>query len=1516
MKSERKKTPSPLRYLCGILAVWTVLIGFSKFAGGRVGSGSIRIPAAALLLIVIPAAVFAISRLGTHCVYIRSHSGALRRGTALLGALTLSLSAFTLPAEATVSGSLSVANIGWNETAFSEGTPGKGTATNKTASSSWAANGTQITGTVTPAESSENSGGGGCGGSSSTTTYYYSSGATSTLTITNQSAEKSLLTFSYTVPSPSAGTLTIDGTAQTKASSFSKTLEPNGTVLIKLTTSANPASSTSSNPSGYAASATLSNLSLTSLNRDISVTFAQPVHGSYTVNVGSTKLNVGETCTKPVTTQYTLSARADANYVFDGWYVNDTKVSVAATYTTAFSDDCTVEARFAEEPLFSVIQMSDQTADKSAYVEVNSSYYHEIGDSKSKKGSSHTNVGTSGNNSYGEPTYFPYSTWSASDGAIQSSASGTATGDNQTTLGYSSASATLYSDIIRVKCKENCIITFDSSMDAQSVQIANSNGASDNQYGVFLYYYTTASDRANAGTIRTNGTAEFKGSKQTSGKASTRVVVNKGEYLYLHAYAKTRKEKFIASGHITDNYSYTAKISNFTVTPNTIEHTLTTGNRDNTGAVLKYGSVKINGTAKSVSSGTCDYKAAENATLTLTPGTAPTGYTFIGWHNVTDNKYDYTSSTYTVKMTNDYEVYPIYVPAMTITADGDNGYESATYQYKSLSGGMVPSNGQLFVARGPIQSNGGNPAFYTSLKDAFAATDTVFLLAWDTINGSLTIPVGKTLVIPDRLADPGPDASQPEQVTSSTGISSYCKVTLNGNLTVNGKLVVNGMQSSTASGRAAGSIGYLSLSDKATVTVNSGGELCGYGQIRGGSITAENGSTVRELMEISDRRTALVMKEIVDQKSSKRVFPFNNFSIKTIESPVTYASGAKLYAQYSVMLEGNNHSAGAVLIFGSSGALFNLTRGSMTKSFDLDTDKTIYRLNEGGEMGTGSFQLDVKFSVASYGGTTITIKSQDYWMPLNAGFDLRTAGDMTVNNDFKFLPGASLSVEKGGTCTVASSAKLLFYRLNDYDTRGIGNGTYQKGYSAKVYPVNATNLPGGGYTHPKLDTVGSARLNVDGEMIVNGGLYVSDELVSQSNQGFTGTEPVDGVNKTRQEINQAYFKLYPNGYNVLTGTGSINMTTALTNSNVNEAMTSQNTNDPAWAKIPISPIKGLKADATADTPENYQSLNTQATYYGVYRPGNFYVWTTEKPEIAKIVGGGNETTTYRSLADAVQAYTAGTGYIQMLKDSTEPGFTVSQNVTLDLNGKTVTLAGDLTVAEGCTLSGMDSSSKEYAAPSGKIVGKVTGYAPTYQTPTVTTTDGDTYDRYVAIPGTEADGNTPNLSFHHFNISVTGYHFELATGDTPQCALFFIGKFQGDEAAKGYLTSLGFTLKVKGENGENDTQLGEDNYELPDNKNEIPKMPAAGEESTSKVVYDRDGDGAYLFEVYLKRSFKKGESKGYTEYISATAQATFKNGRTQQSDPRELSFQEAWTDKGLTTGQREILDKFLTDLGIK
>ena len=156
--------------------------------------------------------------------------------------------------------------------------------------------------------------------------------------------------------------------------------------------------------------------------------------------------------------------------------------------------------------------------------------------------------------------------------------------------------------------------------------------------------------------------------------------------------------------------------------------------------------------------------------------------------------------------------------------------------------------------------------------------------------------------------------------------------------------------------------------------------------------------------------------------------------------------------------------------------------------------------------------------------------------------------------------------------------------------------------------------------------------------------------------------------------------------------------------------------------------------------------------------------------------------------------------------------------------------------------------------------------------------------------------------------ITGYRFELTTGDTPKCALFFIGKFQGDAEAKNHLTKLGFTLKDKKGN-----QLGEANYEFTAGT-VFPPMPNEGEASDSKVVCSGD---AYLFEAYLMRSFKKDKPNDYTEQIDATAQATFNNGGTQDSEPKQWSFEDAWKNPGeLDTAQQAILDKFLDKLGIK
>ena len=279
------------------------------------------------------------------------------------------------------------------------------------------------------------------------------------------------------------------------------------------------------------------------------------------------------------------------------------------------------------------------------------------------------------------------------------------------------------------------------------------------------------------------------------------------------------------------------------------------------------------------------------------------------------------------------------------------------------------------------------------------------------------------------------------------------------------------------------------------------------------------------------------------------------------------------------------------------------------------------------------------------------------------------------------------------------------------------------------------------------------------------------------------------------------------------------------------------------------------------------------------------------------------TTKYDTLQEAVTKFpqnSSGNTYIKMLHSATG-NVTTDKAIYLDLNGYTVT--GDFDMGDK-TLYGMDSATDTYDdAKAGKLDGTVTGNVALVHETSAKTVDGYDSLRYVAIKN--EDGT--EYTFHRFNISVSGYRFELATGGTPQCALFFIGKFQGDEAATDDLTSLGFTLKDN-----NNNLLGEAKYEFTADT-VSPPMPKEGEEGTSEVVLSGDD---YLFEVYLKRSFDKAKPDGYTKKISATAQAMFKNNGTQDSEPKLWSFEDAWTNPGeLDETQQAILDKFLKELGI-
>lgn len=724
------------------------------------------------------------------------------------------------------------------------------------------------------------------------------------------------------------------------------------------------------------------------------------------------------------------------------------------------------------------------------------------------------------------------------------------------------------------------------------------------------------------------------------------------------------------------------------------------------------------------------------------------------------------------------------------------------------------------------------------------------------ITGTYTIPSGVTLLIPFDEAETL-YTDKPESIEKYETPRAFRKLTMapGSSITVDGAISVGGKHCHTMGSLGpSGPYGQIDMAAGSTITLRNGANLYAWGYITGdGQITAEFGATVYEYFQVRDWRGGTATSDMLGKK--QKVFPLSQYYVQNIEAALTIQAGAaeRTYISISVkVLFIDTVKTATIDFIGSTNSLFRLGNGgTLTKKYDSKTDRTTYTT-------TGSASLDsLALGISGY-----NIDSKDYVLPVNSNMTLNIlSGSVAMNCDAALLPGAQINIAKDAELNIVSGKSLYVY---DYNIETGEWGPYcinNKEFVPVLYSPTKTGTR----------TLTDAKIDVNGTLTAAGSVYTTQSGANICSSEGTGRFIQTGA----------------------PGTGS------------NTYQCTQANKDITYVSIPITPAKLKNADGKY-TETKDAVANDTFIYCKCQDCGN----GTWVKDVAAIINNGTQGDTYSTLEAAVNAYspdsnTAPTNYIKLLHNTTEKPISVNnKSLRLDLNGRTVT--GDISVTSGYKLYGMDNSSKEYIAPSGKIVGTVTGtVAPTYQTPTVKVENVDTYDRYVAISGLEADGKTANLSFHHFNISVTGYRFELAA---PQCALFFIGKFQGDEAAKKYLTSLGFTLK-----GENDKPLGEANYEFTAGT-VFPNMPADGVESDSKVVCSGD---AYLFEAYLMRSFNKNDTAAYRTKISATAQATFDNGGKQDSEPKQWSFEEAWKNPGeLNTAQQEILKKFLDELGIK
>lgn len=759
---------------------------------------------------------------------------------------------------------------------------------------------------------------------------------------------------------------------------------------------------------------------------------------------------------------------------------------------------------------------------------------------------------------------------------------------------------------------------------------------------------------------------------------------------------------------------------------------------------------------------------------------------------------------------------------------------------------------------------------------------TITLVGSGKITGNYIIPSQVTLLIPfddnrtDYTTMPGTTglvaAQKNQSVYTTLTMDEGSQITVYGNISLPAQV---SSANSSYTGVISGQCGTIHMKPSSSIVLKNGSNLYCWGFITGtGNIKAESGATVYEEFQICDYRGGSKTSTL---NRAEKVFPFTQYYVQNIEATLEIEYGAKETAV--CRLHSTSYTKADVslnFITKDSGGLFNLQPGSsFVKKYDSATERVTYEVI--GDANLSSITIDAG----------ATVKSQNFNLPIMQNTTINVkSGTTTIDQSLCLIPGSQVIVDEGATINIASGKSLFVYDRSDWvykewDTETITVNGQQKPryvYSGFTYPGSTDFRPE--YYTPSRNSDNSKCWTThfttadmkDVKFDVNGTLNVAGKLYTTAG----GADITSSLGSGKVVLSTA-------------PTGDVTTHQYMQSRKEYKSSSGKYENDASgYKEITATPAKLKNLDNSYTLTKDAKAGDT-FTYCKCQECGGGK-WVPNLKVAAIVDGNGNEGSPYATLQAAVKEYTPnGKNYIKLLHSTTENITTANINITkdiyLDLNGYTVT--GDFDMGDK-TLYGMDSSAKaDYTtAPKGKIVGTVTGCAPTYQTP------GDTNDRYVAISVTE--NGTSNLSFHRFNISVTGYRFELKA---PECALFFIGKFQGDEAAKKHLTSLGFTLDgLKGSASK---------------KVVTCTMPDA----LDKEV-DVDENGVYCFEAYLMREIDKSNPDTYRKPFSATAQATFSNGGTQDSETKQWSFEDAWTNPGeLDPAQQKILDKFLKELGI-
>jgi uncharacterized repeat protein (TIGR02543 family) len=414
------------------------------------------------------------------------------------------------------------------------------------------------------------------------------------------------------------------------------------------------------------------------------------------------------------------------------------------------------------------------------------------------------------------------------------------------------------------------------------------------------------------------------------------------------------------------------------------------------------------------------------------------GYQFMGWYDVSNEKYISTSAKAALNIEND----------CTITA-----------RFASKTAALFETGGQRFDDLGDAVSY------------AQENSQTKITLASDgSISGNYTIPTGITLLIPfDEAGTLYTDA--PAAIRTAPASKPFRTLTMSegSSITVNGAISLGGRYyaaGGSEQGRPVGDYGYIKMADNSSITVKNGGNLYAWGFISGsGTVLAESGATVYEFYQIADFRGGSASSGM-----GHGVFPFSQYFVQNIEVPLTLNAGANEVVYSGVYAMSTTYTT-AINFIGDTG-MFKVESGSFTKDYDEKTDRLVFTVNGEAALNTLSLKL-----------AGMSVNSASYVLPITNNITINIqSGNVTINQDAALLAGVQVNIAEGAGLTVANGKNIYFYDSYEWKSDNFVWGPCK--FKSVAY------APGKAYDRSNNDLV-DAKMDVNGSVTAIGAIYTT-----------------------------------------------------------------------------------------------------------------------------------------------------------------------------------------------------------------------------------------------------------------------------------------------------------------------------------------------------------------------------------------------------------------------------------------